>query len=164
MIDVFEDGTARWKGYGAAPGYVARAIASLNAAQDAYEDALNAKSRPKPKGQHSQEWYDAQARFAEHRRRAARRAVSGGRSRSESLRAASGSMQRTGRTYVPPTPKTASRRGGGGGGGSSSGGLSSRDINRIVWAVREGSYAGTSGGMKALMANTMLTPTGRPRR
>ena len=67
QIQVFEDGTARWRGYGAAPAAVAQAIASLNAAQDAYEDALNAKSQPKATrytGQHSQAYYDTLARWA----------------------------------------------------------------------------------------------------
>ncbi|MEN3123278.1 phage tail tape measure protein [Janibacter sp. LM] len=46
MISVFEDGTARWGGWSAAPQSVTAAINALNTAQDAYEDELR---RPKPK-------------------------------------------------------------------------------------------------------------------
>lgn len=65
QIQVFEDGTARWAGYGSAPAAVAQAIASLNAAQDAYESGLNApQQRQRRPWQHSQEFYDARSRWA----------------------------------------------------------------------------------------------------
>lgn len=75
MISVFEDGTARWGGYGSAPSGVAREIAQLNAAQDAYENALNApKAAPKAKKawQHDPQWYVDQRRFAANKAKAAK--------------------------------------------------------------------------------------------
>ncbi len=137
QIQVFEDGTARWRGYGAAPAAVAQAIASLNAAQDAYEDALNAKSQPKQSrytGQHSQAYYDTLARWAAnkgksrytgqhsdyyYKKQAEWAAIRKQRAAGSSTR--SGAFMRStpspheGRTYVAPAPRAS--------GGSSSGGF-----------------------------------------
>lgn len=75
-IRVFEDGTAQWRGYGGMDATAARAIRNLNAAQDRYENALNARERrqsqqrsapvrraPK-KWQHSAEYNRKQAEWA----------------------------------------------------------------------------------------------------
>lgn len=143
QIQVFEDGTARWRGYGAAPAGVAQAIAALNAAQDAYEDALNAKSQPRQSrytGQHSQAYYDTLARWAAnkgksrytgqhsdyyYKKQAEWAAIR--KQRAAGGRAGGGAFMRStpspheGRTYVAPAPRITS-------GGSSSGGTYSGSI------------------------------------
>ena len=127
MIDVFEDGTARWRGWGTAPRAVQAAINALNAAQDRYEAEKNRQERqrraPKPKGQHSQEWYDTRARRAANRKAAEqKKAKAGGHATSGMAR--SGSLDpkawypgmafkrspspHEGRTYVAPRRRSSS--------------------------------------------------------
>lgn len=54
MIQVFEDGTARWRGWGAPPAAVSRAINALNAAQDRHEAELNRQEAARRQAQQRQ--------------------------------------------------------------------------------------------------------------
>lgn len=83
MIRVFEDGSAQWRGYSAPTAEARRVIARLNAAQERYEDALNARDRQRsatksaPKrytGQHSAEYNRKQAEWKRIRRQRANKA------------------------------------------------------------------------------------------
>lgn len=75
MIRIFEDGSAQWRGYSAPTAEARRVIARLNAAQDRYEEALNARDRQKaaPKqrytGQHSDYYNRKQAEWTAARKR-----------------------------------------------------------------------------------------------
>ena len=175
QIQVFEDGTARWRGYGAAPAGVAQAIAALNAAQDAYEDGLNApapqrQSRP---WQHSRAFYDARSRWAsapdeewqhsaEYTRKQAqwareRKAGSGAWRHSEEYKRKQAARNRgafmrstpsahEGRTYVSPSTRGSSSRGGAAGGAVTAT-FTDAQIRRLEAAQERGAYRGARDGI-----------------
>lgn len=161
QIQVFEDGTARWRGYGAAPAGVAQAIAALNAAQDAYEDGLNAPKQRKP-WQHSQAFYDARSRWAsapdkewQHsagylskqagwaakRKQAEWKAA---RNRGAFMRSTPSAHE--GRTYVAPSTRGSSSRGGAAGGAVTAT-FTDAQIRRLEAAQERGAYRGARDGI-----------------
>ena len=178
QIQVFEDGTARWVGYGSAPAGVARAIASLNAAQDAYESGLNAPQRQRQRRpwQHSQEFYDARARWAsapdrqwQHSAAYTRKQAEWARERKAGSRAwqhsdhyldkqaewkaerSRGAFMRSpsrheGRTYVSPTTR-GSWSSGAAGGGTVAATFTDAQIRRLEAAQERGAYRGARDGI-----------------
>ncbi len=160
QIQVFEDGTARWRGWGAPPAAVSRAINALNAAQDRYEAELNRQEAARRKAQQRQAQQraaqqkaqrrataqkaaqeKAARRQAELQRRIAeqRRIAREGWSESTGKKYAGRSFVRSdsikpsphlGRTYVAPS---VSSRGSSGSGGS--GGIDGRQVGAQVAAA-----------------------------
>lgn len=74
MIQVFEDGTARWRGWGAPPAAVSRAINALNAAQNRHEAELNRQEAARRQAQQRQARQRAAQQKAQQRAAAQRRA------------------------------------------------------------------------------------------
>ena len=186
QIQVFEDGTARWRGYGAAPAAVAQAIASLNAAQDAYEDALNAKSQPKATrytGQHSQAYYDTLARWAANKGKSRytgqhsdyyykkqaewaairKQRAAGGSAASRGAFMRSTPSPHEGRTYVAPASRATYGSSSSGSTGIVYARVHPSDVKAIVNGVRDGAYQGTSLQRRNELAGASTTPTGRRR-
>lgn len=185
QIQVFEDGTARWRGYGAAPAAVAQAIASLNAAQDAYEDALNAKSQPKQSrytGQHSQAYYDTLARWAANKGKSRytgqhsdyyykkqaewaairkQRAAGGPSGRGAFMRSTPSPHE--GRTYVAPASRATYGSSSSGSTGITYARVHPSDVKAIVNGVRDGAYQGTSLQRRNELAGASIAPKGRSR-
>ena len=193
MISVFEDGTARWGGYGSAPSSVAREIAQLNAAQDAYENALNApKAAPKakkawqhdpqwyvdqrrfaankakkakPKWEHSPQYWVDQERFADNKRKAAAKKASP-KSWAGSAFQRSTPIEHASRTYVAPQMSRSSSIGSGGNSATYVT-ISDAQFRRLEAANERGAYrgafAGTAQQRRNELASATTTPRGRTR-
>lgn len=88
MIQVFEDGTARWRGWGAPPAAVSRAINALNAAQDRHEAELNRREAARRQAQQRQARQRAAQQKAQQRTAAQQKARQKDAQRQAALKAA----------------------------------------------------------------------------
>lgn len=88
MIQVFEDGTARWRGWGAPPAAVSRAINALNAAQDRHEAELNRQEAARRQAQQRQARQRAAQQKAQQRAAAQQKAQQKDAQRQAALKAA----------------------------------------------------------------------------
>lgn len=160
QIQVFEDGTARWRGWGAPPAAVSRAINALNAAQDRHEAELNRQEAARRQAQQRQARQRAAQQKAQQRQaqqkaaqeKAARRQAELQRRMAEQRRIArEGWSESTGKKYagrsfvrsdsIKPSPHegrtyvapSVSSRGSSGSGGS--GGIDGRQVGAQVAAA-----------------------------